>query len=110
MKDEGIAPNAITYNALIHASAGGGLKSGDLDMSSPSPGHGNNIDEVVSAGGQEVGREEQIGVTRADSDAGERGRRRWDRVMPLLEEMKTAGSDNRLMCVWVYTFQCSVSV
>ncbi|CAN0224968.1 unnamed protein product, partial [Hapterophycus canaliculatus] len=29
MRAEGIVPNAITYNALIHASAGGGLKPGD---------------------------------------------------------------------------------
>lgn len=116
MKHEGIVPNAITYNALIHASAGGGVKP--EDNSSPSPA---GIHEGVSSvGGAETGDnpsrsssgmhgEVSIGggVKPGDSSGSSpantsgrvstsgkdraTGQRRWDRVMPLVEEMERAG-------------------
>lgn len=79
MLAEGIAPNAITYNALIHASAGGGLKTGDASAPfSDSEGVAQEVGAAVSdaqgAGGRGAG-----------------GERRWDRVMPLIDEMQKAG-------------------
>lgn len=90
MLAEGIAPNAITYNALIHASAGGGLKPGDA--SSPSPGSGGVV-EAVAAGvtREEGGPSDTASDTQGTGARRACGERRWDRVMPLLDEMQKAG-------------------
>lgn len=146
MKAEDITPNAITYNALIHASAGGGTKPGDIAVASPVSAHASAGEETklgdvavsppvsahasagggtkpgdfavsapvsanASAGGgtkpgdvtvaspvpeqgdggsdpslRRVGLEEG----KAGGEGG-KGERRWDRVLPLMEEMKRAG-------------------
>lgn len=91
MISEGILPNAITYNALIHASAGGGLKPGDGTVSSPvSEGRGRI---GASGGGEEDLGDEGEGVLGAEPPGGKGlgGVRRWERVMPLIEEMQKAG-------------------
>ena len=69
-EEEGISPNAITYNALIHAVAGGGTSPGYARVSSP--------DEAGDGAGLLPGRRPRV-------------KRRWDRVMPLVEEMRAAG-------------------
>lgn len=96
MKAEGVTPNAITYNALIHASAGGGMKPGDDGVSSPvdtATSVESGVDREESEfGGNERG-EVGAAATGGGGEAGEggKGRRRWGRVMPLLEEMRAAG-------------------
>lgn len=159
MLSEGIQPNAITYNALVHASAGGGLKPAD-DASprppTPAPTSPSASPDGLAAGvgvggttsdgsrslprgsgarrrrgtagdgaasdvsgasvsrrkgggseGGGVGEREEVegrdgrkaaemgapptGRDGAGGGTGAHGERRWERVMPLVEEMQKAG-------------------
>lgn len=81
-EEERITPNAITYNALVHAVAGGGTSAaGDAKLSSSDDGE---KEEEGNRGGGIVANQKGEGQ-------GRRRERRWDRVMPLIEEMRTAG-------------------
>ncbi|CAM9860481.1 unnamed protein product, partial [Ectocarpus sp. 12 AP-2014] len=91
MISEGILPNAITYNALIHASAGGGLKPGGGTVSSPVSEERGRIG--ASGCGEEDPGDEGGVVLGAEPPGGKGlgGVRRWERVMPLIDEMQKAG-------------------
>lgn len=129
MKAEGIPPNGITYNAAVHASAGGGARlvidvgspqavdddaavppssaAGGLSSSVPTPAlrpasaaQGRRSDEDGSMVGPgyvptdkcgSAGSERKRTVENDVALEGMRGLRRWERVMPLVDEMQAAG-------------------
>lgn len=85
-EEERIAPNAITYNALVHAVAGGGTSAaGDTKLTSPVHGEEEKIEEEEGGGGG------GMLANQKREGKGRRRDRRWNCVMPLIEEMRAAG-------------------
>lgn len=86
MKSEGITPNEITYNAVIHAAAGGGTNS-SRDTAKSSPPDGETPSSPSRSAANAAGGPREANTL----DDGGAVPRRWERVMPLMDEMQAAG-------------------